>query len=285
MGENVTELKSGFIQWSPEVAWWLGITYGDGNVYQTKRDNRVSVCGSLSTVTKWLALIGPHKVAQEFKSSPGTYQGYLDSKHLVEWFKATLGLCGPKAATLAWPECVPEELKVHFLRGLWDSDGSLSVWDRRAAGGGGNPQRKAGFSSASLAFVERVKAELVGLCSLPPIVTCTNTTKLGTWYSFSYGGSSAQRVADVLYKGCPPHLVNDDRLAVYERFNELERLSQLPCPCGLDQSHEGLCQQCWWNKHGRKTGPGTACSCGKPVLALQMCSACYNRKRRQTRGA
>jgi len=61
--------------WSPGSAWWLGVTWGDGNVYQGYNDNRVSVCGSYSTVRRWLNLIAPHKNPQEFKRSEGTFQG------------------------------------------------------------------------------------------------------------------------------------------------------------------------------------------------------------------
>ena len=155
--------------WSAEKAWWWGILLGDGNVYENTKsgDYRVSACGSASTSKRWGYLIDPKREPKEFKSSPGTYQIYVNDKEMVQWFKEEHGICGPKTENLPWPEDLPEEYLVHFLRGLWDSDGGISIFDRRAHGHKGNPEVKAGFGVDDVSFVERVRETLERVCGVP----------------------------------------------------------------------------------------------------------------------
>lgn len=153
---------------SAEKAWWWGILLGDGNVHESVKygNYRVSACGSESTAKRWGALIQAGREPQEFKSSPGTYQIYLNDKEMVQWFKEEHGISGPKTEDLPWPEDLPEEYLVHFLRGLWDSDGGISIFDRRANGHAGNPEVKANFGVDCEPFVEKVREALERVCGV-----------------------------------------------------------------------------------------------------------------------
>lgn len=262
--------------WTPELAWWLGALYGDGNVYRGKADYRISLVGSLSTTRRWLALIRPGAVPREFKHSVGTYQAYVNSKVLFEWFERR-GVSGPKAHSLAWPNDLPQEHKVHFLRGLWDTDGSLSIHPRKPHKG--NPEVKARFSTSTESFIVRVREELRVQLGVGHVAVCPPDRGV---YVISYSGSAAMEIADALYRDVPEHLRNEDRYQVYLRMVALrDQIQDMTCPCGRPATHEGRCQRCWWELHGRKTGAGTVCSCGKPILARGLCSACYTRQRRR----
>lgn len=267
--------------WTPESAWFFGILLGDGNVYRHKKYSRVSVCGSLSTVTQWMDLLAPGKVFSEFKRSKGTYQGYVDSRQLVEYFEFRWGLVGPKCENLPWPEDLPADLLVHFMRGLWDSDGSLSIYDRRAHGKQGNPEFKARFGVKDKQFVERVRAELEQVLRLDRVVVSKENK--GGW-RVSYSGSPAMRVADWIYStGSNP--VNEDRIKVYSRMCAIrQQVETCLCACGQALPwKDTLCRRCWWGKHGRTTGPGTVCpECGKrDIKAKGLCLPCYKRARRR----
>jgi len=194
---------------------------------------------------------------------------------LVEWFAETYGLIGPKSDSLCWPEDLPPELYVHFMRGLWDSDGSLSIHGRHPPFG--NAEAKCRFSSNTESFVRRVYAELLAVGLFGGGVGAD----MKQW-RVSYSSSPATQVARYLYKDSPVHLRNEDRYAVYERMEELRDFVELPCSCGQPASMEGLCKTCWWDRKGRMTGAGVACAaCGKPkVLAKGLCSGCYSRIRR-----
>jgi hypothetical protein len=262
--------------WSNERAWFLGVLYGDGNVYKSPKYSRVSLCGSLSTTTRWIALVAPYKAPQEFKRSPGIYQVYVDSVELVSWFEREMGICGPKSDILVWPKDLPDEFRVSFLRGVWDTDGSLFIEARPK--GRGNPAPRAKLAMNARGFVERVRSELELLTGVPPVA-------LGLYKKISelkYGNISAMLVADLLYKNAPEHLRNEDRYEAYLRMCVMRgQLEDATCACGEPVEREGCCTACWYSKREYRTGSGTVCSCGKsPVLAKGLCSACYNRERR-----
>jgi len=259
---------------TPERAWWLGVLLGDGNVYQTRSNARVTVVGALSTVSRWLALVAPDKEPKEIKRCPGTYQGYVDSKVLVEHMRATYGLGGPKTHTLPWLE-VPDDVRVHYLRGLWDTDGELSI--ERRPKGKGNDSPKARFGVAPKPFVLRASEALTEACGARAAAA---RLEKGVW-RISYAGRSAMQVADYLYGGAPEHLRNEDRYGVYQQMVALrEQLELAECErCGAPAQREGYCVRCWYALRKR------ACACGKfPTKALGMCQACYSRHLRSLPG-
>lgn len=267
------------LSWSPEKAWFLGALYGDGNVYRGgNSDYRVSICGNLSTVSRWLRLLDPDKQPQEFKRSPGTYQGYVNSKVLVEWFASELHICGPKADSLVWPEDLPPELMWHFVRGLWDTDGSLG-FSRHA----GYSEFKVRYSSNTQGFVERVYVELQRALDLSDVAILQERKQ----FRVQYSGANALAVARFLYGEAPVHLRNETKTEIYlDAVQQYEQRLNAKCDCGAHATHEGLCQRCWWDRHGRSTGEGTSCvnGCGKPILAHGLCSACYTRGWRSQEG-
>lgn len=257
---------------------------GDGNVYESTKtgDYRVSVCGSESTTKRWGALILPERSPQEFRRSPGTYQMYVNDKEMVQYLKESHGVCGPKSSNLPWPEDLPEVHLLPFLRGLWDTDGGITIWDRRAHGLKGNPEVKAGFGVDCESFVIRVRDTLERVCRVPRVAIKSGKGKYEKNRSISYGGSSAFRVLDYLYSEAPEALRNEDRVEVYRKACAIrEAVSSTCCPCGEPARLEGRCHPCWYGQTPRTTGEGTVCPCGKsPILAKGMCSACYTRERR-----
>jgi hypothetical protein len=188
---------------------------------------------------------------------------------------------GPrKTHSLQWPMGLPNELLPHFLRGLWDTDGSLSVWDRRAAGHQGNPTLCASYTTACEPFIHVLRGVLVAHVGVPALTVVHNTSTRGDWWNIKFTGPSALKLADFMYKGAPEHLRNEDRMVAYQALlTESVRVQSLVCACGKAASHEGKCQKCWWEGR-RKTGEGTVCACGKKVLAKGLCSACYSQQRR-----
>ena len=272
--------------WSAEKAWFLGVLYGDGNVYmnQASGDYRVSACGALSTTTRWLALIDASRTPKEFLRSPGTYQAYVNDKELVEWFDREMNICGPKSASLVWPKDLPSEFERDFLRGLYDTDGSLFIELRRRKKGQGNDYPRTKFDSKCESFVIHLRSRFEYLLGVERVAIEKALKKHSVWYTLKYGGAPAMKVADYLYSSYPLHLVNDDRVEAYKRLCFLrDHIADQECACGRPVTHEGRCQKCWWANHGTKTGVGTVCStpdCGKLVAAKGLCTTCYNRLRR-----
>lgn len=265
-------------KWSAEKAWFTGVLYGDGNVFRGDRYSRVSVCKSYSLAYRWIQLIYPGREPQELKLSPGTYQAYVDSVDLVSWFEREMGICGPKSDSLEWPEGMPTELDVHFIRGLWDTDGSLGIERRRRKRARGNDAPLASLSMNAGDLVRTVRSRLEANVEVGRVAITRDKRVRGIGYS----GSPAMKVANWLYANAPEHLRNEDRFKKYQEMCSLwESIRGALCECGEPARKEGLCARCWYKRRGSKTGKGTVCSCGNsPVLAKGMCSACYNRERR-----
>lgn len=264
--------------WTPEKAWFLGALWGDGHIYASQGTYKIGIASPHQMVERWLHLVEPDKEPQKIKNAD-SYQGHCYSKELVEWFANTYGLQpGPKSDKLFWPHDMPAELNVHFLRGLWDTDGCLFIERRDPARG--KDVAVALYSSNSTDFVETVRAKLAEL-GVSGGSVCTGITGNTT---LKYAGvDNAHGVAQLLYADAPEHIRNELR---YEKHLEFERLlsaQEERCPCGNFVRAEGLCWECWRNKNGlarvrKMEGP---CPCGKlRIMAQGLCSACYSRKRR-----
>lgn len=112
-------------------AYWLGFMYGDGNVCQRLQQvtvglNRVD----RAHLEKFCGALGANSelVVDWDREAPGGTQQY--SKVVLSSKKMALDLfshgCIPnKSLVAAAPVGVPTILERHFIRGVWDADGSL----------------------------------------------------------------------------------------------------------------------------------------------------------------
>lgn len=264
--------------WTAEKAWWWGALLGDGNVYADfdRCAYKVSIVGSYSTVRRWLDLISPFSEPQEIKRevrTRPTFQGQVYSKPLIEWFRDN-AFTGPKCSTLQWPDDLPDEFMVPFLRGLWDTDGSLSIFKRPNKDW--RPEFKASFGVKTRPFVERVYEELKKRLVLPDIVIIDTSGVT----AFAFSSASAKIVADYLYKDCPKHIRNEDRYDVYLKMCETqEHYDNLRCTCGEKLEREGQCLTCWWKTtYVSKVDRTITCPCGKPIHAKGLCTTCHSRR-------
>ena len=265
-------------EWAPEKAWFLGTIWGAGNIYSHPPSGsyRVGLVGPASLTHRWLKLLSESKAPKPLKRAASTFQAYLDSKGLVGWFQAQYAFSGPKTDKLLWPTDLPKSLTSHFLRGLWDSCGTLGLreYDRP-----GNPEFKLVYSSRSVSFVEGVAFEVSRLL---PEADCPGSFPSRGLQYVSYSSTTALKVATLLYEDSPDHIRNEDRFLAYKKARDLRiQIAEAKCVCGRSVTHEGLCQKCWWDKRPKTTGPGTSCACGKPIKAKGLCVSCYTKQRRR----
>lgn len=270
---------------TPEKAWWLGVLLGDGNVYfsEATGDYRVSACGSASTTRRWLTLIAPSREPKAFKRSPNTFQAYVNSKVFVEYLQATYGLSGPKAQTLPWID-VPSDVFVHFARGLWDTDGSITIERRRHKKAQGNDIARARFGVDCRAFSEKFRDVLVERLGLP---RSTVWRENGSW-RFGWFGTHAMKIADWLYRDAPEHLRNEDRIVSYREMCTLrDSLDATACPtCGVPKAptfKEGYCTKCWWALQPSKAQPKVSKPPRWPVLSEEERAAKKKRQDKEKR--
>lgn len=278
----MTQITETLLQsWSPESAWWFGALLGDGHVPRPSSTGygRVTLVGARSTVSRWQALVTPDDAPlYEFAHSPGTFRSDIGSSVLLHQLAAK-GLSGPKTFNLPWPSDIPDAVLPHFIRGLWDTDGCLSIIDRSKHGRRGNPQPQAIYVSVCQPFVEKLAAEIHRVSGLPLHNVTTVQRPTAPIHRVAYVGVQAHTFADWLYGAAPERLRNEDRMEVYAKFLELRAKR---CACGGVIYSKDQCRTCWDAAIPNTTGEGTQCSrgCGRPVLAKGLCNACRKRDAR-----
>lgn len=171
-----------FCEWSPEMAWVLGLVYSDGSV-STQR---------LSFGWKEPELC--HKVAR-LLGPPDSMRNYLQHRkfpiYTITYSHPRLRLsltalgvpCGKKSHIMQFPK-VPYPLARHFVRGYFDGDGCVTTCNE-------GRQLVVAFSSASKPFLEDLVAHLHEFeMSLRPVYTYTKSPS-----TLPQGGLIKERIA------------------------------------------------------------------------------------------
>ncbi len=131
-----------FEEWSPELAWVLGIIWSDGNL----TGDRISVTSKDTDLVKTLTKVTGCNVPHYSNSDGKSHQFRFSSKRVRASLEG-IGLKERKTFDCPWPAGMPKDLEGHFVRGLIDGDGW--VLERTTNRGRGVPQLTVGFCNAS----------------------------------------------------------------------------------------------------------------------------------------
>lgn len=170
-----------FAQWSPAMAWVLGLLFTDGNFYSKANVDgkgtqfRVSLysidCDMLTNVRKHLNSTKP------IIKSP---QSYDKTKHIyrLEFYREKmredlirLGLIERKSLIMKFP-AVPEPYLRHFIRGCWDGDGSVYIESGKL---------RASFISGSEEFINSLVIKLYEAGVYRARLHCKSDAKFKRW--------------------------------------------------------------------------------------------------------
>lgn len=189
-----------FSNWSNEMAWVLGMLYSDGNL---NKKGYISISSIDKEVLNKLktCLSSSHpisKVKQNNKLYTFVFCCVKIYDDLIE-----LGLHPKKAKTIKYPD-IPEKFESHFIRGLFDGDGS--IYNEKKS----NYPLRASYSSSSEEFIYSLEKRLnnAGLKK-------RNIYK-GINYYFRYGYAEAVKLSEYLYSGDCDHIRLERK---YLKFN------------------------------------------------------------------
>lgn len=140
-----------FAEWSPEMAWVLGLLFTDGTIDNTRVAIHSVDIDLLEKIKKLLNSSNPiPKRTQSYDKSKHIYEfGFYREKMRDDLFR--LGLQENKSLIMVFPN-IPEECMRHFIRGCWDGDGSIFFDKGRVT---------ASYVTGSFNFVERLVHELL----------------------------------------------------------------------------------------------------------------------------
>lgn len=111
-----------------EKAYFLGIMYADGNIYNYKNSYRCSLsqCEKYKDVIYKIKEILDAEQPVYVKKTTGQLQYHLVlyNSHLCRKL-IQYGCIPNKSLILRFPKNIPEELMPHFIRGYFDGDGCI----------------------------------------------------------------------------------------------------------------------------------------------------------------
>jgi len=199
--------ESFFSTWSPEMAYVLGLLITDGCV---------SKAGNVSLCINDRDLLEKVKIAlgSEHKITPSNYQKGLYYFHFAreKLVRDLRKLCvvPRKSLIVKFPD-VPQDFLSHFIRGVFDGDGSVFFDKRRPK----FPLRSK-FVSSSESFVRKLQSSLEYL-GMPGRTIYKQRTKNGWSYMFIYDHKNSVRLFNILYSEATNELFLERK---YTRFLE-----------------------------------------------------------------
>lgn len=112
-----------FSNWSPKMAWVLGLLYTDGYMIGNNIRLRMNDKDVIEKVTAHLKYSKP--VAILYYNKNPLYNVEFQREVMADDLRK-LGLHSSKSFTLKFPD-MPNEMIRHFIRGCWDGDGGFGV--------------------------------------------------------------------------------------------------------------------------------------------------------------
>ena len=205
--------------WSEGSAWVWGVWFGDG--WLSTKGLHFGFSGDLSVILRIKDLIATRAKPYQAKKIKKKEQGWrleIGSLSVAILIKEKFALSpGRKSRIIQWPE-MPVGLERHFIRGLWDSDGSWCFFrDKRY------PEKiylQGCFSSMSGDIVESVSRKISFHCGLP-IKKVEQQGKKGKkdgCFVIRYASTDSRKIGNWLYSNAN---ASDRSERKYDRWVQL----------------------------------------------------------------
>lgn len=144
-----------FVPLSAETAWVLGLIFSDGSLRRDGNHVTISVGhDDITAIPKISAVFGGKLRAYKHRTNRVS-SVQINSGFLWQQLVDNFGLVPNKGLTMRWPDSVAVSMLPHFVRGLYDGDGSW--YCRRDRG-----TLKSSYASCSQSFVDSLRRHLVG---------------------------------------------------------------------------------------------------------------------------
>lgn len=116
-----------------DKAYWLGFMYADGNITKTKNQFKIQLrVNDKEVIEKFIKSINGNMSVKEYPYKNGKiyYGVFLTSERMFN--DLNFHGCVPnKSLVLTFPTTVPNYLKRHFVRGYFDGDGCVSIYNKK----------------------------------------------------------------------------------------------------------------------------------------------------------
>ena len=196
-----------FNNWSPEMAYVLGLIITDGCISKTGTVSLdINDKQLLEQVKK--AMGSEHKI-EPSKHQKGLYYFHFTREKLTEDLHR-FNILPRKSLTVKFPD-VPKDFLADFIRGVFDGDGSVFFDKRRP-----NFPLRSKFVSGSKNFIQSLENSLC-ILGMPKRTIYRQKTKNGWSYMFIYDHKDSVKLFNILYKNVQNGLFLERK---YKRFLE-----------------------------------------------------------------
>jgi len=193
----ITYNEKFFDDWSSDLAWLVGIVLSDGSVSNIVNGKyiRIKMCDKdvldkIKIITDYEGKVQPCKREKPHYKKP--YIIIIGGKKIWQFF-TDLGMDNHKSQTAKWPIGLPDEYVSHFIRGVFDGDGSVYF-------------RKNGYPFAGICGTKKLMSYISKSIDLH-FTEHTNKTK--TNYTIQYTGDRAKDFLKFIYKNSTENIRMD----------------------------------------------------------------------------
>jgi len=179
---------------SEDKAYWLGFLAADGCVTDKQTLELTLMAQDKSHIEKLrFSLESNHPIVDmPYKNQSKIVIGRKD---LCNGLRRH-GIVERKTFSIEYPD-IPNEMDPHFIRGVFDGDGTWVILKRK-----NRPTNKLRFSiaSASLGFLETIKKKINTYCNTPDLGTIKKIGKSRCYYLIYNGNRQCSKIYQYLWK-------------------------------------------------------------------------------------
>ncbi len=209
-----------FIILNKEKAWLLGLIFGDGHV--DKYVTRI-YSGDLEVLNKVNKLFFDKLTISKRKES-NTYNIAICSKKIADELHDIYFLKNNKSSNIEFPYFINDEFWNHFIRGLFDSDGSFGIH---------KPRKNAQYLRFQYATCSKNMAYFLNDVlnkKLNLTIKVAERQQRGNWskqYHINMIGSSAIKLGYLIYEGVSKNILLNRKYEIWKKFADLDKYKDL----------------------------------------------------------
>lgn len=185
-----------FSKWSPELAYIVGFFLADGDITNPSRSKRYAVRISstdsdiIEKIVKVSGYTGKISKSRQDGVKKISYRFNFSGYRIWKIFNS-FGFDNRKSYTAKFPEHIPQHLIHHFIRGVFDGDGSIRL-------------KHTMYPTVDIVGTRDVVCEVGGIFSdYNEMFLCKNT--INTW-RIAYHGENAINVLNCIYRDSTIHM-------------------------------------------------------------------------------
>lgn len=191
-----------FDEWSPEMAWVLGLIFADGNIGQhSKNGFHCSVCSIDVDMLEQVRELMCSNARINNHGGKNTKTLLVCSTDTTKVLMDKYGLHPNKSRTIQWPG-VPDSCLSHFVRGLWDGDGCVFVRNRKRKKNKGKAYTEitTQYVSGSKQFVYDMRDAIEQKAAIQANIKERHPKKYKPYWAFAYYHRNSLKLLEWMYR-------------------------------------------------------------------------------------